>query len=474
MDLTKIYALTDSRAGEFLTQLREFLRQPSVSPQNIGVADCAHLLMQYLKNLGCQEARVVPTAGHPVVYARLNAGAKKTLIAYMMYDTQPFDEPGWTHPPMEAQLVEMKRPDGSVKAIVNRGAFNSKGPLLSFLHAVRAIRESQEKMPVNLLFVAEGEEELGSPHLPDFIDQFKKELSQADACFFPFFTQDHYGKARFFLGNKGIVYLELECSGKAWGRGPQEFDIHSSNKAWMDSPVWRLIHALASMTDETGNKIRIKGFYDDVRPPTVREKKQIEALAKTFNPRAIKEANQVGRFAYDEKDKRRLITEYLYGTTLNIDGIWGGYIGPGTKTVLPHQVTAKLDIRLVPEQRAETVLKLLRKHLSHHGYRDIEIRLLDAYGWAQTDPDAPVVQAALRAARAFGVEPEVWPRIGGSAPFYLFSEVLKIPFMMGIVGHGARAHSPDEYIVWEGNGKVLGYLDAVKSMVCFLDEYSRA
>lgn len=181
----------------------------------------------------------------------------------------------------------------------------------------------------------------------------------------------------------------------------------------MDSPVWRLIHALSTMTDETGNKISIKNFYDDVADPPAHEKRLIAQLAKTFDPRPVKELNKVSRFSVNETNRAKLLKAYFHGTTLNIDGIWGGYIGPGSKTVLPHKVTAKLD----------------------------------AYGWAQTDLKSDIAQAVIKACRSFGYEPELWPRIGGSAPFYLFTEVLKIPFAEGVLGHGGRAHSPDEYIV---------------------------
>lgn len=474
MQLQKIFSYIDKHKEEHLEKLRQFLKQPSVSPQNIGIQDCAKLVARYFKELGCQKVEIVPTKGNPVVYGRYDAGAEKTLLGYFMYDTQPFDEPGWTHDPMGAELVPMQLPSGKVTALINRGAYNSKAPMMAFLNAVEAIRDVEGELPINLIFMAEGEEELGSVHLPDFVKRYKKELSQADACFFPFFNQDHYGKVHLFLGNKGIIYFELECSGKNWGRGPQEFDIHSSHKAWLDSPVWRMIQALATMTDETGNEILIKHFYDDVAEPPAQEQKLIDQLVKTFDPKSVKELNKVSKFSVDERDKKKLLKTYFHGTTLNIDGIWGGYIGPGSKTVLPHKVTAKLDVRLVPHQKPEKILKLIRKHLDDHGYSDIKITTLDAYGWAQTDLKSDVVQAVIKACRSFDYEPELWPRIGGSAPFYLFTEVLKIPFAEGVLGHGGRAHSPDEYIVWEGNKKVPGYPEAVKSMAAFLDEFVKA
>jgi acetylornithine deacetylase/succinyl-diaminopimelate desuccinylase-like protein len=228
------------------------------------------------------------------------------------------------------------------------------------------------------------------------------------------------------------------------------------------------------MVDETGNRVTIEGFYDDVSEPSPEEEALLKDLVETFDPQVVKEMSKISRFSVDEANREELLRTYLYSPTLNIDGIFGGYTGPGSKTVLPHKVTAKLDIRLVPRQSPEKVITLVREHLDKLGYSDIQMSTLDAYPWAQTDPQAPVVQAVIQACRDFGYEPEIWPRIGGSAPFYLFSDELKIPFMMGVLGHGGRAHSPDEYIVWEGNDKVLGYDGAVKSMVAFLVRYVEA
>lgn len=407
MQLQKIFRYIVEHKEEHLERLQQFLQQPSVSPQNIGIQECAKLVARYFKELGCGKVRIVSTKGNPVVYGSYDAEAEKTLLVYFMYDTQPYDEPGWTCPPMEATLVPMELPSGRVTALINRGAENTKGPMMAFLNALEAIKAVEGNLPVNLKLVAEGEEELGSPHLPDFIKEYKRELSQAEACFFPAFCQDQYGKVQLYLGNKGIVYFELECSGKEWGRGPEEFDIHSSHKAWIDSPVWRMVQALATMTDKSGNKILIEGFYDDVAEPSSEEEELIKKLVETFDPKAVKEMNKVSRFVVDEKDKAKLIKEYLFGTTLNIDGLWSGYTGPGSKTVLPHKVTAKLDVRLVPKQRPERILNLIRKHLDEHGYNDIKLMLMDSYGWAQTELKADVVEAVIKACRAFGYEPEI-------------------------------------------------------------------
>jgi len=471
MNIEKIYTYIDKNRDSHFQKLRKMLLQPSVSPQNIGIRECAELLARMYEELEC-ETEIFETEGNPVVYGKYDCGAEKTLLSYFMYDTQPYDEPGWTHPPMEAVLAPLELPSGSVTALFNRGADNTKGPMMTFLNALESVQKTEGALPFNVLLVAEGEEELGSPHLPDFVRAKKEELKNADACIFPFFMQDTKGKVELYLGVKGIIYFELECSGKTWGRGPTEFGIHGANKAWVDSPAWRLIHALSTFTREDGNTVTVDHFYEDVAAPSLEDEELIKNLVKTFDPEPFKQTAKVEKFIVNEKDPEKLIRKLLYTSNLNINGIWGGYTGEGSKTLLPHKVTAKIDIRLVPNQERDKMLPLIREHLDRKGYTDIQLRVIDeGYNWSKVSVREPVVQAMIRTCRSFGYEPEIWPHLAGSAPFYLFSEVLNIPYVMGALGHGARAHSPDEYIVYEGNGKVLGLDGAQKSMVAFLDEW---
>ncbi len=471
MNLQEISTYVDTHKKAHFENLKKMLLQPSVSPQNIGIRECAEMLAKFYEELRC-ETEIFETEGNPVVYGKYDAGALKTLLAYFMYDTQPYDEPGWTHPPMEATLAPLELPSGRVTALFNRGATNTKGPMMTFLNAIESIQKTEGELPFNLVLVGEGEEELGSAHLPEFVKAKRSELEKADACLFPFFLQDTKGKVELYLGVKGIIYFELESSGEKWGRGPTQFGIHGSNKAWVDSPAWRLVDALSTLTEDGGNTVLVDHFYDDVAPPSPEDEELIRSLVKTFDSEPFKQTVKVDKFVVDEKDRETLLKKLLYTSTLNIDGIWGGYTGEGSKTLLPHKATAKIDIRLVPNQERDKMLPLVRKHLDEKGYKDVEIRILDVgYNWSKVSVKEPVVQAMIETCRHFGYEPEVWPHLAGSAPFYLFSEVLKIPYVMGALGHGARAHSPDEYIVYEGNTKVMGLDGAQKSMVAFMDEW---
>jgi acetylornithine deacetylase/succinyl-diaminopimelate desuccinylase-like protein len=324
------------------------------------------------------------------------------------------------------------------------------------------------------MFVAEGEEELGSRHLPEFIGKYREKLERADAVFFPLADQNQKGKVTMELGVKGIVYFELELDGKAWGRGPTRFDVHGSNKAWVDSPAWRMIQALSTMTTEDGNRVLIEGFYENAVPPSEEDSMLLETLERTFDEDSVKDMMKVRKFI-DNKHGREALLKYLYSPTLNINGIWSGYIGPGTKTVLPHKITAKVDVRLVPNMTVEEVIPRIRRHLDKHGFKEVKIvELEEGYGWAKTSVKEPAVQAVIKAYREFGQEPEIWPHMAGSAPFCMFNrEPLNLPFVIGGLGHGGRAHAPNEYLVVEEGGPTGGLRTLEKSFVVILDNLSK-
>ena len=464
-DAKAVHRYIEEHEAEHIARVQEFLRQPSISAEDLGVKECAELLRQYYADLGCKETELVPTDGHPGVWAYYDGGAAKTIVNYCMYDVQPIAGEAWSSPPFEANVVDMP-PFGRV--VINRGAINSKGPYRAWLNALESIIAVEGGLPVNIMFTAEGEEELGSPHFPDIIARYTERLKTADAGLMCGAGQDQQGKIRLSLGYKGIVYMELECSGKRWGRGPQEYDIHSSTKAVADSPAWRLMHALSTMTSPDGNSILIDGYYDKVADPSEDDLELVDTLARDFDDGVWKDMFKVPQWINDESG-RDFLLRYLYSTTLNIDGIWGGYTGPGTKTVLPHKVTCKMDTRLVPDQDSSDIVPLIRAHLDKHGYTDIELRRLAGYEWSKTSVRDPIVQAVLSVYRQYGIATEVWPHMGGSAPMYLYTRPpVSIPICTAGIGHGGRAHSPDEYYVIDGNDSVAGLVQAEKSFVDIL------
>ncbi len=436
-----IYRYIDEHVDDHLANMQRWLRQPSVSAQNIGIQEMAMMLRDDLKALGFQESELVPTSGHPGVWGYYDAGAATTLMVYLMYDVQPVNPEDWRSPPFEAKLVETEL--GEV--LMARGASNQKGPERAFLNALESIIATEGKLPVNLMVVAEGEEELGSPNYPEIIDKYEERLRDCVGVFFPFNSQNANGETRLNLGVKGILYVEMEAVGGDWG-GPTKAEIHGSYKAIVDAPVWRLMHALASLTSEDGNTILVPGYYDEVRAPTAEEQKLINGVLAKWNEDALREILGVEHWIEGMTGAEAML-RYLYEPTLNIDGIWGGYTGEGVKTILPHKATAKVDSRLPPDMRPDEALAKIRKHLDDQGFTDVKIRKLSGYPSSQTSVESGLVQASIGVLNKYDLTPAVWPRLAGSAPFYQFTERLRLPLVMGGLGHGSGAHAPNEYMV---------------------------
>jgi len=436
-----IYAWIEQHEEEHVEHIRRWLRQPSISAQNVGIQQMAGLLRDDLRALGFQEAELVPTRGHPGVWGFYDAGAPTTLLVYMMYDVQPVEPADWISPPFEAQLDE-----SDLGTIVRaRGATNQKGPQRAFLNAVASILAVDGTLPVNLMIAAEGEEELGSPNYPQIVDRYEARMRTADGVVFPFNSQDGNGEFELSLGVKGILYLEMEARGGPAG-GPKNAEIHGSYKAIVDAPAIRLVQALATLTSKDGNTITVPGFYDDIRPPSIEEQRLINALLDHWDDARMHNAFGVDRWI-DGVTGRNAIMKYLYDPTFNIDGIWAGYTGEGTKTILPHMATAKVDARLPPGLAPDSALARIRRHLDDNGFTDITFRQLSGYPAAQTSIDAPLLRAAIGVFNKRGLTPRVSPRLAGSAPFYQFTERLQLPLVFSGLGHGAGAHAPNEYML---------------------------
>ncbi len=362
-------------------------------------------------------------------------------MLYMMYDVQPVNPEDWESPPFAAELVETEL--GTV--LMARGATNQKGPERAFLNALESIIKVEGKLPVNLMVAADGEEELGSPNYPEVVDKYEGRLRTCVGAFFPFNSQNGRGASTLNLGVKGILYFEMEAIGGALG-GPKNAEIHGSYKAIVDSPFWRLTKALSTLVSEDGNSIRVPGYYDDVRASSVEEQRLVNGVIAKWNEELIRESLGVDRWI-DGMSGTDAILRYLYEPTLNIDGIWGGYTSEGVKTILPHKATAKVDSRLPPDIRPDEALARIRKYLDENGFDDIEIRKLAGYPSSQTSVEAGLTRAAISVFNKHEIVPTVWPRLAGSAPFYQFTERLKLPLVLAGLGHGSGAHAPNEYMV---------------------------
>jgi acetylornithine deacetylase/succinyl-diaminopimelate desuccinylase-like protein len=472
-DLKPVLAQVEKRHDEAVRRLQEWIRQPSIAAENRGMTEGCDLLIRMLKDAGFGRAEKVPTDGQPGVFATLDAGAPRTLALYFMYDVKQVDPAEWSSPPWDAAILDKP---GVGKVVVGRGAVNQKGPEAAFLAALHAYRGAGRKPPVNFVFVAEGEEEIGSPHFQQIVrkGEIQAALSKCMGVFMPSASQGLDGSVTITLGAKGVIELELTSSGEKWGRGPR-LDIHSSNKARVDSPAWHLVQALQTLVSPDGNTPAIEGYLEHVRPMSAAEKAMIAEGARRMDEGILKKQLGVQHWIDDAPfidSLERLVSQ----PTVNIEGLIGGYTGPGGKTILPHKAVAKLDLRLVPDMKASESLDLVRKHLARKGYGDIDANMTGGYDPTSTPRDAAVIQAQLAVYRRHGTEPILWPRNAGSWPGYVFTgEPLRLPAGHFGLGHGSGAHAPDEfYVIESSNPKVQGFDGATRSFVEYLAEIAVA
>jgi acetylornithine deacetylase/succinyl-diaminopimelate desuccinylase-like protein len=472
-DLAPVFAQVERRHQEAVERLQEWIRQPSIAAENRGMNEGCALTMRMIRDAGFGEVTKVPTDGQPGIFATLDAGAPRTLGLYFMYDVKQADPAEWTSPPWAAALVD--RP-GLGKVLMGRGAVNQKGPEATFLAALHAIRGAGRKPPLNFVLVAEGEEEIGSPHFPQIVrrPEVLAALKRCMGIFMPSAAQGLDGQVTITLGAKGVIECELVSSGERWGRGPRQ-DIHSSNKARVDSPAWHLVQALATLVSPDGNDPAIAHFADKARPLSPEEQAMIAAAARRLDETAAKRLLGVERWVRDVSWNEAL--ELLMSRpTVNIEGLVGGYTGPGGKTILPHKAVAKLDLRLVPDMTAAEALGALKAHLAQRGFGDIEVNMTGGYDPTSTPADATVILAQAAVYRRSRIDPILLPRNAGSWPGYVFTgDPLRLPAGHFGLGHGSGAHAPDEYYVIEStNPKVQGIDGAVRSYVEYLYEVARS
>ena len=447
--------------------LQDWIALPSIAAESKGYPEGVNYMAQLARDAGFERVDVIPTAGKPGLFATLDAGARTSLGVYFMYDVKQFDPAEWSSPPLEGRLVDKP---GFGKVIVGRGATNTKGPQTAFLAALHAFKAAGKTLPVNLVMVCEGEEEIGSPNFHEIV--FKPEVEAAlrkcVGIIIPLGSQSPDGSVEVNLGAKGVVELELVSTGEKWGHGPK-LDVHSSYEASIESPVWHLVQALNTLVKPDGHTPAVLGFFDKVKPLSLKQKQILEAAIPKKSEANTKKSLGVVRWFGDESwhdSQVRLVSQ----PTINIEGLVAGYTGPGGKTILPHRAVAKIDMRLVPDMTAKGTLELLKAHLAKHGFGDIEVNMSGGYDPTETDPESKLVKAMVATYKKSGVDPLLWPRLAGSWPGVTFTgEPLKLAAGQFGLGHGGGAHAPDEYYVIEAsNPKVMGLDGAVKSYVDFL------
>lgn len=450
----RIYDYIDEHFDDHLTAIRAYLRQPSISAQNVGIQACAELTADALRELGVRVRLVTLEDGYPIVYGHLaSRQSQRTLLVYGMYDVQPVEPlEAWVVPPFAAEIREGR--------LIARGAHNTKGPLMAFLQGVRSILAVAADVPVNLLFLIEGEEEIGSPHLPLFIERHAEELKAAEAVYYHMPKELAPGHPCVVLGYKGVAFLELAVEG-------QPADVHSGMAPVVENPAWRLIGALQCLRDAQG-RILIEGFYDRAVPPDEDDQQLLNELSDVFSPETLGAMYGITRFRSDLR-RENFVRELIFSPSVNIAGLVAGSIGPGTRTIIPARAQCKIDIRLVPEMTVSDIVTKVRRQLDRHGYEDVQLRVLSGYGAAKTSVRTPVAQAALRALRELGTTPRAVPLWPASAPQVVFNGLpLRLPVVISGLGRGGLMHAPNEYF------EVQGLRDCEKSAVAFLYAFAES
>jgi acetylornithine deacetylase/succinyl-diaminopimelate desuccinylase-like protein len=465
-DRTAVVAEIARQHDATLQSLREWIALPSIAAENRGYPQGPEYMAKLAREAGFTRVDIVETKGKAGVFATLDVGAPTTLALYFMYDVKQYDPAEWTSPPLEGKIVD--RP-GLGKVMIGRGATNTKGPQTACLAALKAFKAAGKKLPVNLVLVAEGEEEIGSPNFSDVV--FKPEVEAAlrkcVGIIIPLGSQDAEGGVQVNLGAKGVVELELVASGTKWGRGPAK-DIHSSLAAQVDSPAWHLVQGLNTLVKADGHTPAVEGFFDKVKPLSPELRKILNDAIPRRNEALTKKTLGVSHWIADEPwaaSLERLVSQ----PTINIEGLVGGYTGPGGKTILPNRAVAKIDMRLVPDMTAKETLELVKKHLAKHGFADLEVNMTGGYDPTSTAADSKLIKAMLATYRHAGLDPLLWPRLAGSWPGVTFTGApLNLPAGQFGLGYGGGAHAPDEFwLIESGNPKVAGMDGSVKSYVDF-------
>jgi len=443
----------DADFEEHLDTIRRFLQRPTVSASDDDMLAGAEFVAALVEAAG-GTAEIVPTAGHPAVLGRIE-GDGPTLLRYGMYDVQPADEPGWTSPPFAAVPANVS---GAGPSIVARGAANSKGSLASFLLALSSARRVSD-LPANVVFIVDGEEELGSPNLPRVMSDRRDDLA-ASAAFDMDLTADRRGVSEIYLGCKGIVSFMLGCSGGGWG-GPVGRALHSSEGAVISSPAWSLMRALTALSDAAG-----RNTIDGLGPATVpqEDKELLDALARDFDPAAhLEESNALAYRRPD--DARSLLRALMYEPALNLNGFSAGSVTG--KTIVPHEARAALDLRIPYGTDADRVVAGIERIVTETS-SEVVVDGVQLCPPSRTTVNSPVARAMVVSQRDAGPPPQVWPSAPWWAPFYLFEQVLGLPFASGGVGHAGRAHAADEYAT------IAGLRAHMRQSIAFLHRFARA
>ena len=425
-DLTDIFAYVDAHRQEFLDRLIDYVRRPSISAHGQGIGEVAAYIADVMQRMGMQ-TRILPTAGWPMVLGeRLDVPGGPTVLLYGHYDVQP-PEPldAWISPPFEPTIR-----NGRLYA---RGVGDNKGQHFAQLLALESLLACRGALPCNVRFLLEGEEEVGSPHMPEFVREHRAEV-MANLVITSDGPVHESGRSQILFGVRGILSFELRAKGA-------NRDLHSGNWGGVaPNPLWTLVHLLATMKDAHGH-VTIAGFYDNVLPLSELER---EALARLpIDVERVKQSLDLRQL--DQPLERGFAERLSAWPTFTINGLHGGYGGQGSKTVLPHEAFARCDIRLVEAQSADEIFAKVVSHVRRHA-PGVEVIHQGSMEPSKTPLDSPFTKPLRRAIEAAqGIEPLLVPAMGGSLPDYVFTKTLGIPaFVVPYANADEANHAPNE------------------------------
>lgn len=443
--MKNIYAYIDKSICRYIEELTPLLKQKSISETRDGIDECAELVCAMLQENGIP-AKVYPTSGHPIVFGEVKQSADApTILIYGHYDVMPVDP------------IDQWRTDPFVPAVIDgklycRGASDDKGQSFAYIKGYEAYREMKGTVPVNVKFIFDGEEEIGSPSLLPFVLEHK-DMLRADVLLSSDSKIHDSGRPVVFLGLKGMCSVDIEITGSTK-------DLHSMYASVAPNPVWRMIGLLNTLKGEDGF-VRIEGFYDDVKDPSELE---LEAAAKI----PVNERNILNNLGLTTLLQNRKTGDYYYNNmfepTCNIGYLGAGY-ETGVKDIVPHKVSVRIDMSLVPNQRPDTILEKLRRHLDKHGYADVAVKPFSRmvpYKTPLDDPYVPFVAECVEA--VWGKEPVILPSIGGFGPNYVFTETFGMPnIYLPMAALDNSNHAPNESLI------LSGFLNGIKVFTTILD-----
>lgn len=438
-----------ARDDDYVARLIDYVKNPSISAHNIGIREVSELLVAMLGKMGMQ-VEAIPTKGHPFVLAKYEVDpAKPTVLLYGHYDVQPPDPLDlWVSPPFEPTIR-----DGRIWA---RGVGDNKGQHFAQIMAIEAHLAVHGTLPCNVIFLLEGEEEIGSPQIADFVRDHRDRL-KADFVVTADGPLHESGRATLTYGVRGMCSFELRAKTAAR-------DAHSGNYGGvMPNAIWKLVHLLGTMKTPNG-KITIEGLHDPIIPPAPSEIEATQALPLDLGGYMA----NMGLAELDQPADRPFWDRLMFHPTLTINGLHGGYGGPGSKSVLPCEAVAKCDIRLVEAMTPDQVMACVRAHAAKHA-PDVEVIFHGGMLPSKTsfdDPWGAVIQEAITAAR--GEAPLVYPCAGGSLPDYVFTKILGVPaYVMPYANADEANHAPNE------NMEIGLFLKGIRTGASLLDRLGR-